>query len=81
MFAPMNDRQNTVLGNPMQPLLGSLLQIPLQLGKDYLYQKVGGDWLGIDKYKAREDQDMTPFQKQLLGTLGQNQNNNFNGGM
>ena len=76
MFAPMNDGQF----KPGNPFLNNLLEIPMQLGKDYLYQKVGGDWLGIDKYKKREDQDMTPFQKQLLGVLGNNQNN-FNGGL
>lgn len=55
-----------------QGLLSSLAEIPLQLGKDYLYQKIGGDWLGIDKYKGIEDQDMSPFQKQLLGVLDRN---------
>ena len=76
MFAPMNDVQF----KPGNSFLNNLLEIPMQLGKDYLYQKVGGDWLGIDKYKKREDQDMTSFQKQLLGVLGNNQNN-FNGGL
>lgn len=76
MFAPMNNGQFK-LGNSF---LNDLLEVPMQLGKDYLYQKVGGDWLGIDKYKKREDQDMTPFQKQLLGIFDENQNN-FNGGL
>lgn len=74
MFAPMNNKNFGLGGNTF---LNSLLEVPLQIGKDYLYQKIGGDWLGIDKYKSREDQEMTPFQKQLLGTLGQNQNQNY----
>jgi hypothetical protein len=49
-----------------QGLLSNFAEIPLQLGKDYLYQKIGGDWLGIDKYEGMEDQEMSPFQKQLL---------------
>ena len=55
-----------------QGLLSNLAEIPLQLGKDYLYQKIGGDWLGIDKYEGAEDQEMSPFQKQLLGVLDRN---------
>lgn len=58
--------------NMQNGLLSNLKEIPLQLGKDYLYQKIGGDWLGIDRYKSPEDQEMTPFQKQLLGVMGQN---------
>lgn len=74
MFRPMN---NDDYGLSVNPMFKGLLEVPLQLGKDYLYQKIGGDWLGIDKYKRREEQEMTPFQKQLLGTLGQNQNYKF----
>ena len=55
-----------------QGLLSNLAEIPLQIGKDYLYQKIGGDWLGIDKYEGTEDQEMSPFQKQLLGVLDRN---------